>query len=243
MKKIYLTLTLLFCVSIYAQEETQLFGDWYLQSRTDNDVTIYPPLTTEENYNIILNFGLEPPSSGNPLVVNSHGPATDSFYGNFLVENSTILFNNIYETLGNFCDHPPEVCGYFDSYNYNLLFDNNTATQDAQYLVSYEITGIGNDAVLTITNNFNGDYAVYGRQTLSNNSFTNKPISVFPNPVNTTLNVSNLDLESTYSIYSIDGKEVIADSKLKSSINTSNLKSGIYFLKIDNKQIIKFIKQ
>ncbi len=74
-----------------------------------------------------------------------------------------------------------------------------------------------------------------------------KNINVYPNPVNNFLYITGADNESNLSITSIEGKEIYksVNNKLnKLKINLTDLKSGIYFLKIQNnkKETIYFKK-
>lgn len=90
---------------------------------------------------------------------------------------------------------------------------------------------------------------VEGSAPLSNTSFENTKILVYPNPVNTELTISNLDLISVKSIkiYNQLGQEVINHTSLTNSINVSKLQNGIYILTIettDGKKIKEsFVKQ
>ncbi len=360
--------------------QIDIYGKWYLQQANISGEITSPPLTFEENYNVILDFETS--------TFWSNGPATDVFNGSYEINDTTIDFNEVSQTLGNICDHPIEVCNYFDFINFNILFDSNTTTQNSEFVVNYEITGSGVGAILTITNSFNSNYAIYGRQpeaintiagewflysiwdydiflenpsspisltfenddeiglnnylindgcetthqgqyinpiyqshfkalspswsnsmdndcennefinslsglfngldgspnnnerilyysvtgsgldaeldlfitwifdgtpqsidahfgreSLSNENFKNKLTSIFPNPVNDSLYLSNIDLDSNYSIYSIEGRKIITNRQLQSTIDVSNLNSGVYFLRIDGNQTIKFIKQ
>jgi hypothetical protein len=76
---------------------------------------------------------------------------------------------------------------------------------------------------------------------IKNNTIAN--VSVFPNPVKNTLNIKGMELiNSDVNIYSITG-QLIHNTVLKgSSIDVSNLNTGIYFIKINN-NYLKFIKQ
>ncbi|MBR9845697.1 MAG: T9SS type A sorting domain-containing protein [Algicola sp.] len=251
MKNIYLFIVL-FCLNFlcFSQEEVHLFGDWYLNYRTDNEQIIYPPLTSEENYDIVLNFGLLPPTANNPFTIESYGPTTTTFDGKFEVEQGIMKVFNVTENLNN-CEHPIEVCSYFSNYNHAILLDPNTSVVLDEFIMNYEILGIEEDATLIITNNSNGNYAVYGRQTLSTEevSLQNLGIELVHNPVKTQLELSINQSESQlkYNIYSIDGK-LVEEAFLRSkSIHIEDLNSGLYFIQFtnDNKQqqTIKFIKQ
>lgn len=83
--------------------------------------------------------------------------------------------------------------------------------------------------------------------TLSNDNFqTNESVKIFPNPVNNVVYFDNEKVKlNSIEIYSITGKMVLKTNfnsfKKEQKIDVSKLKSGLYFLKINNKTI-KFIK-
>lgn len=59
-------------------------------------------------------------------------------------------------------------------------------------------------------------------------------LKIYPNPVsNGVLHIeSNLNLERTISLFDVLGKQVLSTTTSNNTINTANLKSGIYILKI-----------
>ncbi|NPA68181.1 MAG: DUF4465 domain-containing protein [Chlorobi bacterium] len=72
-------------------------------------------------------------------------------------------------------------------------------------------------------------------------------VEVYPNPVKTSLNITNV-LKATVSISDISGKTFYTKNNCDKTeiINTENLSSGIYFVKIqkeNTKTVKKFIKQ
>ncbi len=67
-------------------------------------------------------------------------------------------------------------------------------------------------------------------------------ISIYPNPVQDILNVNGLSKNTPIRVYSVSG-EVINVSNTEGKVDLSDLKTGMYFLEIDNKQRIKFIKK
>jgi hypothetical protein len=74
---------------------------------------------------------------------------------------------------------------------------------------------------------------------------TSETVSISPNPTTKFLVVSNVENLSTYEIFDVLGKKILSKTIMK-EINVSNLKDGIYFLKlIGPNQTInkKFIKQ
>lgn len=80
--------------------------------------------------------------------------------------------------------------------------------------------------------------------TLSNSSFNvNDKISIYPNPTSSKISVSGKLINTSYSIYSILGQEVNKGSFNKTqSIDVSNLKQGVYLIKLENEKVFKFIK-
>ncbi|MCF6296101.1 MAG: T9SS type A sorting domain-containing protein [Flavobacteriaceae bacterium] len=84
-------------------------------------------------------------------------------------------------------------------------------------------------------------------ETLSINEVTENEINIYPNPVKDILTINNREqfIES-YKIYNTIGQVVQSDSSFnENKINISQLKSGVYFLKILSNQketTVKFIK-
>lgn len=79
----------------------------------------------------------------------------------------------------------------------------------------------------------------------STQSFTNNSVSIYPNPVTTTLNITNASelTSSKYIIIDINGKTVSSGILSKKTIDINQLEQGVYFLKIEDKQSVKFIKK
>ena len=71
-------------------------------------------------------------------------------------------------------------------------------------------------------------------------------ISIFPNPANNTIALSNLTQEYSVSIFNLLGQKIKEQvvSNNKNSIDISNLTSGIYLLKVDGyDNVLKFVKE
>lgn len=84
-----------------------------------------------------------------------------------------------------------------------------------------------------------------GGNTLLVEDFDLKEIAIYPNPTADILKLStNKYLESFYKIYDVNGRMML-QGKLnsKQEISTKNLAKGMYFLKIDDVQLFKFLKQ
>jgi hypothetical protein len=98
--------------------------------------------------------------------------------------------------------------------------------------------GTGPFVVQEPTFNLNNESSTNIFENLEKNDFV-----LFPNPVANTIFIINSDKKiNTLSIYSIFGQEVITKNNTN-KMDVSHLKSGMYFVKINNNQTIKFIKQ
>ncbi len=89
----------------------------------------------------------------------------------------------------------------------------------------------------------------YELQNLSNtdfNSIENKVV-LYPNPVRDILNLESSQVFNSITIFDINGKRVFTKTGNPKIINTSELSSGIYFVKINfensNSRVLKFIKR
>lgn len=115
---------------------------------------------------------------------------------------------------------------------------NYFATQSGNYKVSIEYSpfcsDISNTVNLTVQN-----------LSIEENELYNK-IKFYPNPVENELTIENKDLQiSKITILDINGKLVYSSKEDKANIkiNVSNLKNGIYFMKTNMNNNIKFIKK
>ena len=68
-------------------------------------------------------------------------------------------------------------------------------------------------------------------------------ISLYPNPSQGSLNIDSKFPISEISILDQTGKLMMNFHHVQKSIDVSALDKGLYFLKIDNEQVIKFIKR
>ena len=84
---------------------------------------------------------------------------------------------------------------------------------------------------------------MYSGSTLSvDDLYNNEKFNVYPIPVYNNLNIRGLSKPVTYLISSIDGK-TIKNGVFQESIDVSDLKSGLYFLQVETKDPVKFIKK
>lgn len=78
----------------------------------------------------------------------------------------------------------------------------------------------------------------------TNDNISIEKIKIFPNPSSNFIEITGLTTKNSYEIYNTLGKEVkkgIVSENEK--IDIQNLTNGIYFLKLENKKTIKFIKE
>ncbi|MDA9344180.1 T9SS type A sorting domain-containing protein, partial [Algibacter sp.] len=112
---------------------------------------------------------------------------------------------------------------------------------------------VDDDIYLTLTFNSWGSGASGGAfsytrstdQALSTNEFElKKNIKLFPNPSSEFIQVSNLESKEFYGIYNILGTEIkngfISNNE---QIDIKNFTNGLYFIRFDNGNTIKFIKE
>lgn len=80
--------------------------------------------------------------------------------------------------------------------------------------------------------------------TLSNNDFNIiEKISIYPNPVNDVIYVKgNIEELNSIEVYSISGSKIMSINKNLGQIDVSQLQSGLYFLKLLSKDLLKTIK-
>jgi hypothetical protein len=73
---------------------------------------------------------------------------------------------------------------------------------------------------------------------------SNKKIKLFPNPSNDFIQISGLSTIENYKIYNVIGTEIINGMTTNNKkINIRNINSGLYFLKFESGNTIKFLKE
>ncbi len=138
----------------------------------------------------------------------------------------------------------------------NLITSNDNIDDATNFFSKIELTGRTPGEIITIEVDKDAQYSGVLAEfmisaydpTVSVNTLNAESISIFPNPANDFLNInSELNIESI-SIFDISGKEVIniKSASNNNEINVSNLKSGVYFVRIINEEGIyqtKFVKK
>ncbi|MGM5470326.1 T9SS type A sorting domain-containing protein [Flavobacteriaceae bacterium LMO-SS05] len=89
------------------------------------------------------------------------------------------------------------------------------------------------------------DYLVWSAASLSTADFEeNRSVKLFPNPSSEFIQLSGLNETETYKIYNVLGSEVVSGSVSNhEKIDIKNLTNGLYFLKFENGNTFKFVKQ
>lgn len=96
----------------------------------------------------------------------------------------------------------------------------------------FHITSDNNGLILYIDTILMGA-AIFQDYPLSTNSFLLNNITLYPNPVKSNLYLNtNTVVLTKIEVYSASGKKVVEKSRNTNTIDLSNLKSGIYFLKL-----------
>jgi hypothetical protein len=68
--------------------------------------------------------------------------------------------------------------------------------------------------------------------------------TIYPNPSSRSIKIQGIYKEQAYKIYSLIGAEVLRGSiNFNENIEIHNLKKGLYFLKLENGNAIKFFKK
>ena len=88
-----------------------------------------------------------------------------------------------------------------------------------------------------------GHVRVFENSTLSTSSFTRNTISIYPNPSSDYIEVTGLTSPDTYIIYSVLGTKISSGTiSNNQKIDIQNYSTGVYFLKLENEEVLKFIK-
>ncbi|KRP27419.1 MAG: hypothetical protein ABS28_05220 [Cryomorphaceae bacterium BACL22 MAG-120619-bin32] len=110
--------------------------------------------------------------------------------------------------------------------------------------VNLNWTGVTSFTVSSTGSTFLFDNLILNSSTLSTNDFASKTIKVFPNPSSEFIQISSISNELNYKIYNLLGAEIkkgiIANDE---QIDIRDFTNGLYFLKFENGNTIKFLKE
>jgi len=151
------------------------------------------------------------------------------------------------------------LLGLFCGISLSSIGQNMTLNENSGSSSSYSIADINkitfqSGDVVVETQSFTDYFSIGGvRNFVFGNIITKKKnieqafqeLSAYPNPCGDLLNISQNTTDSRYFIYDLNGSLIQSD-KASSTINVSNLKTGIYFFTLvdkTNTQTLKLIKK
>jgi hypothetical protein len=165
-----------------------------------------------------------------PIVVS----ASDLLTGGETYESRLIALNNVtFEDTGVFSDNTNyNVADGADVTVCRVAFGDEDIIGTAIPTTASSITGLGGE--------FNGTYQIFPRYAsdiaapLSVNDFNTNSFSLYPNPTSTgTITISSSNSDSmTVAVFDILGKQVKNEKVSNNTLDVSNLKAGVYIVKI-----------
>lgn len=122
------------------------------------------------------------------------------------------------------------VANYFDT--------NGNYTEVGQYYKNTSSTPTIPEATVNANNNLN-----LTTPSLSVKQFEKQPFTIYPNPVmNGILNISGDEAVESVAVYTLLGAKIDVFYE-NGQLRVADLATGVYFLRINNKQSIKFVKK
>lgn len=80
--------------------------------------------------------------------------------------------------------------------------------------------------------------------TLSSQNIANKPIALYPNPASNHIEISGINQNQKFTVYSVTGiKAMEGLAKANEKLEINSLANGLYLLKLEQGNTIKFIKE
>lgn len=244
MKQTYILLTTLIFILNGNILNAQITFDWEDDSVTDNGNNV-----TEELFDIIATFT----GSTDEVTFDNIGDILGTS-GNIVMssevcntENSVAFsFNqavDVVSILAIICQEENIDFTFTPTGGSNSVVVAPLVNSSAQ--VNLNWTNVTSFIVSTTTPiTFAFDNLVIQDPTLSTNNFTVKTVKISPNPSSNFIEITGLTTTENYNIYNTLGQEVkkgIANNNEK--IDIQNLTPGIYFLKFETGNTLKFIKE
>ncbi len=153
MKKIYLLFALLVSVNSFSQSE--LIGEWFLQSINYNGVQFDNYLNSNP-YILNLTFTQVSENSTSILFDISGSSSCNGFVGEYNIDNTNTIAINNFNALTGSCEGQPQY--RYESMYLEIIGDYSTSNN----VLTYIVNGTGLNQILTI-NHPNGDSAVYSK--------------------------------------------------------------------------------
>jgi hypothetical protein len=179
-------------------------------------------------------FTYNQPATDGDITITFDSPITNLKLYIVVWRNMEISFN-----------HPFTVL----SGNSNLQTPTNTQVTTTAYASGVlEFSGAITSLVFTRISGGNSGYQLF---TFAEGTWLSNPdwnetaniISLFPNPSSNFIQLSGLTKTENYKMYNVLGAEVKQGEVFENEkINTSDLTKGVYFLKLENGNTIKFVK-
>jgi hypothetical protein len=203
--------------------------------------------------------------NGNNLTETINGITVTTSYTDVEIVNAGSLFgstaniaaSNTANTLATFTfSEPVDVTSIFaiegNLSNIDYTFTptggaNSPITEsltDGNASVTLNWTEVTSFTVTSTSAAYGFDDLIINSITLSTNDFSLKTIKVFPNPSSNFIEITELTARENYEIYNTLGQEIkkgiVPENK---KIDIQNLTNGIYFLKFEKGNTLKFIKE
>jgi hypothetical protein len=230
--------TFLFQVTnIKAQNPILLNQTWYFEIGSINDeIFMKPEVPIESNpsnlpFQSLLENGVD---GETPFFIISVNYCDDAYILqlNFEENQNTFTGQDATALIGIGCN--ANFAGAYQFLDKIVTF-YGIQTEDINTF-SYTIEDVDDYYKLTITNN-DGDWLVYNSILLSNPTFNENTVSLFPNPVQNILNIQNTASNlSKVQVYDLNGR-LLQNYSLQSqevTLDVSQLNSGIYLVVLEN---------
>lgn len=216
--------------SIPMEGNIETFETGNLNSFAWENISTYPWVIDSNQNNVYrgtysLKSGAIPNYNKTTLSVNFRSIINDSII--FYMRTSTEQY---YDILRFYIDNTVvlETSGEVQWRRYTFAVSQGEHNFKWEYAKDYSQSG-GSDAIWLDNIDFPLNGVVLSNNNLINNSDN---IIVYPNPAQDFIVVSNIDKNSTIKLFDALGRLVVLSKSNKNSINTSGLKSGIYYLSI-----------
>lgn len=233
MKHIILFLAILVFQTSSAQDPQLLENTWYLQNVIINGQNNFPP-SNDELISVPAEFSQD----------GFFTSVCNELTGFIEYEINSFSFPQPLETT--FIDCQFQVNEDFEVIYFNYYYSG------PGNLYNYTITTDSNENKTLVVISNTGDQAIYGDHILSSQDFYSSQFAILPNPAKNELFLTSKYTSGTLTlkIFNIEGK-LLSTQTLEianqTSIDVSQLVSGIYFLNIEdengNTTTKKFIKQ
>jgi hypothetical protein len=231
-----LMLGVIFCYSGYAQDPRLYDNNWYFASGELNGVELEKPFPL---FNSLLEFNSTPPF--------------ETFFIHDVTCEETNSSNIVYDPIENIFNLQGGWGGLVGTCFYEFMRNHQSVYYDSvnnthKNPFNYLIVDDGSNLQLTVFNG-NGDRVIYNSIFLTKQDFNVLTLSIYPNPVQDELFFSVMSDRNFFNalIFDLHGRMVLSINDFdEKSINLQELKSGVYFMRLNDKLgrsvIKKFIK-